>query len=514
MLRFWRPILLVSFVWLTQGTLRAQPGTLDPSFAEGGRLVLTGVGTAPDVTIDPSGRVLVALRHAGVTCRVARLTSDGSLDDSFGIGGLAPVPFCGEPSLAVANGWIYVAGSDSNFDVFALARLDDTGTLDPAFGSDGVASISVGSPFDAEPRALSVLHDGRVLIAGWRRDESEHPVHSNVLFVTRFLPHGGIDETFASSGIALLDIADGISEEAHAIASLPDGSSLIAGRSGSAGAVVIRLTPHGELDAGFGTDGVTRVPGNAYSSAYDIDVGPDGRITIAGGTGAAVEPDFMLARFLPDGALDQSFGTNGVSAPDIVGHEYGRALLVRPDGRMVVVGRIGQGSTLAFGLIAFTATGHVDTTFGVGGLVMTQFPGATRSAAVAAALDADGKVIATGEAVFSGTNPVRATAARYLGHGVVNGESDPARVGAVLHPPRPNPLSSRSVLGLELPEAAHVRLAIYDAMGRQVTVLRDAMFARGSHEIVWDAVDAAPGVYLVRLSALGQITLRVVSVVR
>ena len=65
----------------------------------------------------------------------------------------------------------------------------------------------------------------------------------------------------------------------------------------------------------------------------------------------------------------------------------------------------------------------------------------------------------------------------------------------------PNPLATRAQIPYELPAAATVRLAVYDALGRQVAVLADGEREAGFHTAPLDAARLAPGVYHVRLSA-------------
>ncbi len=78
----------------------------------------------------------------------------------------------------------------------------------------------------------------------------------------------------------------------------------------------------------------------------------------------------------------------------------------------------------------------------------------------------------------------------------------------------PNPVCGSTVLTLALPQASHVRLAVYDVLGREVAVLLDGERPAGGHEVTFDAGRLAPGVYVVRLGAAGGATTRTVTVVR
>jgi hypothetical protein len=63
-----------------------------------------------------------------------------------------------------------------------------------------------------------------------------------------------------------------------------------------------------------------------------------------------------------------------------------------------------------------------------------------------------------------------------------------------------NPFAGRTRLGYELPAAAHVRLAAYDVLGREVAVLVEGDRPAGRHEIAFDGTQLGAGVYLVRMT--------------
>ena len=79
-----------------------------------------------------------------------------------------------------------------------------------------------------------------------------------------------------------------------------------------------------------------------------------------------------------------------------------------------------------------------------------------------------------------------------------------------LLPSAPNPARSTAALRFVLPAPADAELAVYDLLGRRVALLAAGPYAAGRHEAVWDAADAAPGVYVARLTTgAGSATQRV-----
>ena len=65
----------------------------------------------------------------------------------------------------------------------------------------------------------------------------------------------------------------------------------------------------------------------------------------------------------------------------------------------------------------------------------------------------------------------------------------------------PNPFNPTTVISYQLPEAGHVRLEVYDVMGRRVAVLVDEPTGAGSHEVSFDASEFSSGTYIYRIEA-------------
>lgn len=80
--------------------------------------------------------------------------------------------------------------------------------------------------------------------------------------------------------------------------------------------------------------------------------------------------------------------------------------------------------------------------------------------------------------------------------------------------PRPNPVTTRTGVPFELATTGPVRIAIYDALGREVALLVDGDRTAGEHYVVLDTSRLASGAYIVRLTASGNVLTRTFSVVR
>jgi uncharacterized delta-60 repeat protein len=117
--------------------------------------------------------------------------------------------------------------------------------------------------------------------------------------------------------------------------------------------------------------------------------------------GASVPNDglgfFALVRYNPDGTLDPSFGSGGRVRTDISGgNDRARSMALQPDGKIIVAGTVvpigGKGD---FGLARYDPNGTLDTTFGRGGMMMTDFSGQF-DVNYAVAVQPDGQIIAAG----------------------------------------------------------------------------------------------------------------------
>jgi uncharacterized delta-60 repeat protein len=211
------------------GLARYRPdGTLDPSFGEGGKVVLTvqepqAVG-GQDIVVQRDGKVVLAgTSLSGMVA--ARVLADGRLDPSFGTGGVTEAPF-GSLTAAGAialgrHGQIVLAGQvmiDTRGPwVIGVARLGPDGTLDTTFGGDGTVTTDITGRDGAF--AVLVQRDGRIVAAGEARGD---------IALVRYMAAGELDTTFSSDGIATTGTPETV-EAARAAALQPDGRIVAAG---------------------------------------------------------------------------------------------------------------------------------------------------------------------------------------------------------------------------------------------------------------------------------------------
>jgi uncharacterized delta-60 repeat protein len=165
------------------------------------------------------------------------------------------------------------------------------------------------------------------------------------------------------------------------------------------------LAASGDLDPSFGMGGVVTSDLGGYDEIFALAVQPDGAIVAAGDTYDSVsnESHVAVARYLPSGALDPSFGASGWTTIDAGGTiEYANDVALQADGKMVLCG----GSSADFFLARLEGDGSLDPTFGDDGVVHIGFDGGANDAAGGCAVQPDGMIVAGGYANANNTGEV------------------------------------------------------------------------------------------------------------
>jgi uncharacterized delta-60 repeat protein len=191
--------------------------------------------------------------------------------------------------------------------------------------------------------------------------------------VLRLNADGTPDTTFGTGGAYTLDVNNRNASPRTATL-LADGSILVSGYYDDGGVVkpiLFKLTSAGALDPSFGTNGVfTQTVLAAITEAYAAVQQGSNFVTVGYGRGAAPETlDWVSLRVTGAGVLDTTYGTNGVARFDVAGfNDNGRSLAALPDGRLLLVGggRPVTDNVDAMALV-LNANGQPDTTFGENG---------------------------------------------------------------------------------------------------------------------------------------------------
>ncbi len=185
----------------------------------------------------------------------------------------------------------------------------------------------------------------------------------NTMVLSRFLADGQPDPTFGTDGYAALP---GNDFEGFAVAQDANGDYLVTGND-TGNIAVWRFLPDGSIDTSFGSSGETVVNLGAYEYGTAVAVQADGKIVVAAASTSTVD-DLPVLRFNDDGSLDTSFGeASGTSHTGVRLLNYGPAdgVTVQSSGNLVICGSADNGY-----LIRLNASdGSTDTSFGTDGVV-------------------------------------------------------------------------------------------------------------------------------------------------
>jgi uncharacterized delta-60 repeat protein len=246
---------------------------------------------------------------------------------------------------------------------------------------------------------------------------------------------GTLDASFGAGG-ALRSNFGGTYDWAYATAIQPDGRILAAGVSDARGTydfALARYTSAHDLDPTFGQGGVVLTDfGHSYDWAYAVALQPDGKIVVAGVSDVSGSKDFALARFSPNGALDRSFGHDGLVTEQLrfLTTDIIHGLVIQPDGRIVVAGVTFEDVlTLRphgdFMVARYNSDGTDDLSFGIGGVTTTDFSDGSYDEPYAVVLQPDGRIVLGGYTNSGGGPGVlfgadQLALARYLPNGLLD----------------------------------------------------------------------------------------------
>jgi uncharacterized delta-60 repeat protein len=338
---FTKPALLVFILSFQVALNLLQAQCVDASFNSVDFGNTSGNGANGEIyatAIQSDGKIIIAglfTQYNGVTInRIARINTDGTLDNTFNVGTGADFSvFC----VAIqSDGKILIGGDFGNYNGtprVRLARLNTDGTLDNTF--------TVGTGANGPVRSIAIQTDGKILIGG-----SFSAYNGNSAFnIARINTNGSFDNTFNAGTNAVV----------FSVAIQTDGKILIGGNFGICNGVsnvrIARLNTDGSLDGSFSS-------GSGFNNnVRSIAIQSDGKILVGG--------DFIdyngttknrIARLNNNGSLDTPFATN-VDAPVY-------SILIQSDGKIIIGGDFGNvNSTGRIRLARLNTDGTLDAGF-------------------------------------------------------------------------------------------------------------------------------------------------------
>ena len=174
------------------------------------------------------------------------------------------------------------------------------------------------------------------------------------------------DPTFGVGGKTIVPISSTSEGSFSSIALQPDGRIIAAGII-MGKATIARFKENGTPDTSFATNGFYTGPN--YSRIYDLALQPDGKIVAAGNVMTSFgNDDFLAIRLTSSGSPDLTFGSTGIVNIEVSGYnDRCHSVALQGDGKIVMAG---EGGSFKVGVSRLQATGIVDSSFGVNGVVV------------------------------------------------------------------------------------------------------------------------------------------------
>ncbi len=408
-------------------------GSLDTGFGDGGingfrgplEDAPTGIYCAEaDLLRQADGKFVIACRYTvagvpGYPWRFFRFNADGSPDESFagdGLSGDIGMTLVGS-YLQLPDGSLLLGGSNLDSYKIDFKRLNTDGSVDTAFSTSSVLAGKKGQVI-----AMRWQSDSKLLVLAELYEHCDgaaagpyaHP--QKCLAVERLIADGVHDETFsmiktAFSSMWLYGRDMGVDTE-NRILVLATGSYKSEVGEPYYETRLARYLPDGSLDMDFPSVGVgfpfQGQQGSLTRPRLLIDA--DGRhvITTVVKNAGNNTLDFLVRRYLGNGAVDSGFADNGALLVNFSGIEASPAnaaateVLQQMDGKLVTAGWLyDANSTKQFGVVRYNLDGSFDTTFNGNGSVVTTMSDLSGESSLSGLhQQADGKLLVVGDAVI------------------------------------------------------------------------------------------------------------------
>jgi uncharacterized delta-60 repeat protein len=281
-------------------------GTLDNSYANQGTLSLDGDYTE-DFFLDSSDNLIAHISYDIDSTNPSEKLVKFSSNNGSVISSVSTVDNAYSIIGALADGKILLLNSKN--EDFNFARYLSSGSIDTNYGSEGKVVVDFNDQIEYA-MDIVVQPDGKVVVAG----VSSNGVNDD-FFVARYNHDGSLDNSFANHGKVTTDF-QGSNDIARAVALQSDGKIVVVGYTDvdtHKDIAIARYNTNGTLDTSFDSDGkVWSNLENNDTLAVTLVIDSSGNIIVGGtiNTASSGGYDFLIARYLPNGQLDNNFGSS------------------------------------------------------------------------------------------------------------------------------------------------------------------------------------------------------------
>lgn len=478
----------------------SQIGKIDSTFGTNGNTI--NFPWVDQFIVQSDDKILIA-GGAGNNFGLARFKSNGKVDSTFGNNGKATGttdPDASEGCNGIAlqqDGKIVVSSSGTDNQHFILARYTSDGHLDQSFGTNGIVKTIWGN-WIQYPK-LSVQSDGKIIaggqgyISGQTRD----------FVLIRYNSNGSLDNTFGAFGKVNTSFSRPIATLTSLVV-LSDGKILTAGFTDSTGILhekyaVAKYNSDGSLDNSFGTGGkLEPFLSNYYQDGTlsSVIVQLDGRIVLAGGyydPNLAFVGYACLIRLNSNGTFDNSFGNNGLLLENFDTAFFGPSnsflgIVMQTDNKLIAVGQLHYNfnDSTNWAISRYKSNGVIDTTFGLNGRIVFYLAGGWPNSV---SLQSSGKILVNDLVMHRFLNDT------FLGAFDLYESNNTILI-------YPNPIQTQVTLKYMLKQDEQISIELFDVLGKLVQqFITNETRTAGKHEEVLKLNELlTSGTYIINIS--------------
>jgi len=396
-------VTLISCLFLSSFMCAQVPCSLDNSFDTDGKLVSDGNRMGEHILVQADGKIIIGCNpFSGSGVSIKRLNVNGSLDNTFGTAGSYTTGISHASRMCFYDGNIYVSGtySTGSNTYPAVTALTGNGTVLNSFNGGMVKMLT--SLYTCEGKTMD--GSGNMYLTGAKELDE--------MYVAKLTNAGSLDNSFDGDGITTLNTGN-TNHWYTMLDIVVDGNNkiLVTGKkykatNGSSivpfqNLVVARFLSNGTLDNSFAASGLAffNSASGHYEEGMRIHVLSGNKYIITGSTYDNVDYDYMVLKLQNNGTTDNSFGINGWKLRDLDGTnemEYSLNSAILQDGRILVTGNQGSGDTVYFCMLMLNQDGSDNNMFAPSGVFKHIFNVNNNSSSSGLALDSSGKIVLGG----------------------------------------------------------------------------------------------------------------------
>lgn len=361
------------------------------------------------LALQPDEKIIAA--GWGDSCFIlSRYKSKGITDNHFGDFGIVKTKFDKNATgvavgvqpggKIIMAGYTYdTTGSRITKADIVLVRYNTDGSLDASFGTNGIVTADIKEVDVVND--MKIQPDGKIAITGYCKERTSF--NTNDILTAVFSVDGVLDITFGGVGYVITEVGFLSEDYANALAIQSDGSIIVGGYivdfSQTLNSLMIKYNLDGTLNASFGENGMV-LSSCAGEGCYieDLEVQNDGKIVTAGATRNEEDSNIpTIKKYKSNGELDSSFGKRGT----VYGSAYyGKpgvfeSVALQADGKIISTGEVESSSSsdLFVAIVRYTERGKMDNTFGDKGRIFSRLSDKLTGQKYPIAIQSDGNIL-------------------------------------------------------------------------------------------------------------------------